>query len=96
MSTPRNQWVYRCPKQMALKCRPAAVEALSELVLKNAEKRKESGCLLGSKLHSRLGMRKTGLMRQNQMSTNTDYTLFAKRLDAQTYTIVGEEGLQLS
>ena len=81
---------------MALKCRPAAVETLSELVLKNAEKRKESGCLLGSKLHSRLGMRKTGLMRQNQMSKNTDYTLFAKRLDARTYTIVGEEGLQLS
>ena len=81
---------------MALKCRPAAVEAQSELVLKNAEKRKESGCLLGSKQHSLLAILKLDLMLLNLMSTNTDYTLFVKRLDARTYMIVGEEELQLS
>jgi|TARA_B000000557_G_scaffold199587_1_gene164797 hypothetical protein len=81
---------------MALKCRLTAVEARSELALKNAEKRKESGCLLGSKLHFLQGMPKAGLMRQNLMSTNTGCIQFAKRLDAQTYTIVGVEGLQLS
>ena len=81
---------------MALKCRLAAVEVRSELALKNAEKRKESDCLLGSKLHSLLGMHRAGLMRQNLMSTNTGCIQFAKRLDVQTYTIAGVEGLQLS
>tara|TARA_B100000475_G_scaffold168687_1_gene130359 strand:- start:49 stop:294 length:246 start_codon:yes stop_codon:yes gene_type:complete len=81
---------------MALKCRLAAVETLSELVQKNAGKRKESGCLLGSRLHSLLGMHKAGLMRRNLMSTNMVCIQFAKRLDVQTYTIVGVEELQLS
>jgi len=81
---------------MALKCCPTAVEVRLELVPKYAGKRKESGCLLGSKLHFLLGMPKDGLMRQNLMSKNTACIQFAKRLDAQTYTIVGVEGLQLS
>ena len=81
---------------MALKCRQAAVDTQSGLMLKNAEKRKESGCLLGSGLHSPLEMHKVGLMRRNPMSTNMGCIQFAKRLGVQTYTIVGVEGQLLS
>tara|TARA_B100001287_G_scaffold237244_1_gene210149 strand:+ start:594 stop:839 length:246 start_codon:yes stop_codon:yes gene_type:complete len=81
---------------MALKCLQTVVVGLSESVLKNAGKRKGSDYLLGSKQHSLLAILRAGLMRQNLMSTNTGCIQFAKRLDAQTYTIVGVEELQLS
>tara|TARA_Y100000746_G_scaffold142563_1_gene121952 strand:- start:552 stop:797 length:246 start_codon:yes stop_codon:yes gene_type:complete len=81
---------------MALMCLLMVVAGLSELVLKNAGKRKGRGCLLGSRLHSLLGMPKAGLMKRNLMSTNMVCIQFAKRLDVQTYTIVGVEELQLS
>ena len=96
MSTPRNQWVYRCPKQMALKCRLAAVETLSELVLKNAGKRKESDFHPGSERPSLPVMHKLDLTQLNLMFTSMDCIPFAKKLDVQIYTTVGEGELPLS
>lgn len=96
MSTPRNQWVYRCPKQMALKCLLMVAEALEELVLKNAEKRKERDSRHGLEQTFPPVMPKLDLMQLNLMFTSMDCIPFVKKLDAQTYTIVGAEGLPLS
>ena len=96
MSTPRNQWVYRCPKQMGLKCLLMVAEALQELVLKNAGKRKESDFHPGSEQPSPPVMHKLDLTQQNLMFTSMDCILFAKKLNVQTYTTVGVEGLPLS
>jgi hypothetical protein len=96
MSTPRNQWVYRCPKLMALKCLPLVAEDLQELVLKNAGKRKESDFHPGSERPSLPVMHKLDLMQLNLMFTSMDCIPFAKKLDVQTYTTVGEGELPLS
>ena len=96
MSTPRNQWVYRCPKQMALKCLLMVAEDLQELVLKNAGKRKESDFHPGSERPYLPVMHKLDLTQLNLMFTSMDCIPFAKKLDVQTYTIVGVEELQLS
>ena len=96
MSTPRNQWVYRCPKQMALKCLPMVAEDLQELVLKNAGKRKESDFHPGSERPSLPVMHKLDLTQPNLMFTSMDCIPFAKKLDVQTYTTVGEGELPLS
>ena len=96
MSTPRNQWVYRCPKLMALKCLSMVAEELQELVLKNAGKRKESDFHLGSERPSLPVMHKLDLTQLNLMFTSMDCIPFAKKLDVQTYTTVGEGELPLS
>ena len=96
MSTPRNQWVYRCPKQMALKCLLMVAEDLQELVLKNAGKRKESDFHPGSERPSLPVMHKLDLTQPNLMFTSMDCIPFAKKLDVQTYTTVGEGELPLS
>ena len=75
---------------MALKCRLAAVETLSELVLKNAGKRKERDFHHGSEQPSPPVMHKLDLMQLNLMFTSMDCIPFAKKLDVQTYTTVGE------
>ena len=90
MSTPRNQWVYRYPKQMALKCLPMVAEDLQELVLKNAGKRKESDFHPGSERPYLPVMHKLDLTQLNLMFTSMDCIPFAKKLDVQTYTTVGE------
>ena len=81
---------------MALKCRPKGVTALSELMLKNAGKRKGSGFHLGSRQRFRQGKLKVDLMKPNLMYMNMGYTLSAKKQDALTSMIAGAEVLQLS
>ena len=81
---------------MALKCRPKGVTALSELMLKNAGKRKGSDFHLGSKQRFPQGTHKVDLMKPNRMYMNMGYTLSVKKQDAQTSMIAGAEALQLS
>ena len=81
---------------MALKCLPMVAEDLQELVLKNAGKRKESDFHPGFERPSLLVMRKLDLTRLNLMFTSMDCIPFAKKLDVQTYTTVGEGELPLS
>ena len=81
---------------MALKCRPKGVTALSELMLKNAGKRKGSDSHLGSKQRFQRGMLKVDLIKPNRMYMNMGYTLSAKKQDVQTSMIAGAEALQLS
>ena len=71
-------------------------EALQELVLKNAGKRKESDFHPGSEQPSPPVTHKLDLTQQNLMFTSMDCILFAKKLNVQTYTTVGVEGLPLS
>ena len=71
-------------------------EDLQELVLKNAGKRKESDFHPGSERLSLPVMHKLDLTQLNLMFTSMDCIPFAKKLDVQTYTTVGEEVLPLS
>ena len=81
---------------MALKCLSMVAEELQELVLKNAGKRKESDSHLGSERPSLPVMHKLDLTQLNLMFMSMDCILFAKKLDVQTYTTVGEGELPLS
>ena len=81
---------------MALKCLAMVAEVLQELVLKNAGKRKESDFPPGSERLSPPVMHKLDLTQLNLMFTSMDCIPFAKKLDAQTYTTVGEEEQPLS
>ena len=81
---------------MALKCLPLVAEDLQELVLKNAGKRKESDFHPGSEQLSPPVMHKLDLTQLNLMFTSMDCIPFAKKLNVQTYTTVGAEGLPLS
>ena len=75
---------------MALKCLLMVAEDLQELVLKNAGKRKESDFHPGSEQPSLPVMHKLDLTQLNLMFTSMDCIPFAKKLDVQTYTTVGE------